>query len=68
MAISIPYLCGFNTQYAFLSLIEKWKKTPDGKGYTGAVIMDLSKAFDNINHELLIAKLYPYGFLKISRN
>ena len=63
-----PYLCGyrkgFNTQYALLSLIEKWKETLDGKGYTGAVLMDLSKAFDTINHELLIAKLYAYGFSK----
>ena len=62
------YLCGnrkgFNTQYALLSLIEKWKETLDGKGYTGAVLMDLSKAFDTINHELLIAKLYAYVFSK----
>ena len=36
-----PYLCGyrkvFNTQYALLSLIEKWKETFAGKGYTGEV-------------------------------
>ena len=63
-----PYLCGyrkgFNTQYALLSLIEKWKKELDNKGYAGAILMDLSKAFDTINHELLIAKLYAYGFSK----
>ena len=65
-----PYLCvyrkGFNTQYVILSLIEKWKKTLDSKGYTGAILMDLSKAFDTLNHELLIAKLYAYGFSKDS--
>ena len=62
------YLCGyrkgFNTQYALLSLIEKWKKELDNKGYAGAILMDLSKAFDTINHELLIAKIYAYGFSK----
>ena len=63
-----PYLCGYrkgyNTQYALLSLIEKWKKGLDNKGYAGAILMDLPKAFDTINHELLIAKLYAYGFSK----
>ena len=28
----------------------------------GAVLMDLSKAFDTLNHELLIANLHAYGF------
>ena len=63
-----PFLCGyrqgFNTQYALLSLIEKWKSTLDNKGYTGAVLMNLSKTFGTINHELLIAKLHAYGFSK----
>ena len=52
------YRKGYNTQYALLAMIEKWKKCLDGKGgYAGAILMDLSKAFDTINHELLIAKL-----------
>ena len=35
-------------------------------GYTGAALMDLSKPFDTINHELFIAKLHAYGFIKDS--
>ena len=48
-----------------MTLLEKWRITLDRKGYGGAILMDLSKAFDSLNHELLIAKLYAYGF---SRN
>ena len=49
------YRKGYNTQYALMALLEKWKQSLDNHGYDGAVIMDLSKAFDTINHELLIA-------------
>ena len=63
-----PYLCGYrkgyNAQYALIAMIEKWKKSLDKGGVFAAVLMDLSKAFDTINHELLIAKLHAYGFDK----
>ena len=66
--ILYPYLCGcskgYSIQHALMCLTEKWKKILDKKGFCGAVLMDLSKIFDTINHELLIGKLNAYGFEK----
>ena len=63
-----PYLCGcrkdFSTQLTLFSLIEKWKKVVDNEGFGVDVLMDLSKAFDTINHDLLIAKHHTNGFNK----
>jgi len=58
-------LCGFrkgySTQYALLDLLNNWQKSIDSSGFVGAILMDLSKAYDCISHELLIAKLEAYG-------
>jgi len=60
-----PLLCGFrkgyNTQYCLIVMIERLRKALDCKSKAGAIITDLSKAFDTLNHELLIAKLHAYG-------
>ena len=52
---------GFNTQHALLVMLEKMKIALDRKGFCVAVLKDLSKAFDCICHDLLIAKLNAYG-------
>ena len=59
-------LCGFregySTQHALIRLIAKWRKYLDASGIVGTILMDLSKAYDCLPHDLLIAKLQAYGF------
>ena len=60
------YQCGFRRGYSarhcLLSMLEKWKSAIDNKNMFGALLTDLSKAFDCLSHDLLIARLNAYGF------
>ena len=56
------YRRGHSTQHLLLKLIDRWRKCLDKSGVVGTILMDLSKAFDSLPHDLLIAKLEAYGF------
>ena len=62
--------CGFrkahNTQHAMFKLLQSWQQVLDNGGFIGTILMDLSKAYDCIPHNLLIAKLECYGVDKAS--
>ena len=64
------YLGGFrkghSTQHCLLFMLEKLKEALDKGLTTGILLTDLTKAFDCISHDLLIAKLQAYGFSKMS--
>ena len=63
-------LCGFrkthSTQHALFKLLTSWKNSLDRGGFVGSILMDLSKAYDCLPHDLLSAKLQAYGFSKES--
>ena len=52
---------GFSAQHCLIPLLEKWKAAVDNNKSFGALLTDLSKAFDCLPHELLVAKLHAYG-------
>ena len=56
------YRKSYSTNHVVLKIIENWKAALDSKLFIGAVLMYLSKAFDCIPHDLLIATLNTYGF------
>ena len=54
-----------NTQHTLFKSFYSWQKELDQKGFAGTILMDLSRAYDCIPHDLLIAKLECYGIDKI---
>jgi retron-type reverse transcriptase len=57
---------GHSTSLALHHLFDNITKAIDQKEYTIAVFIDLSNAFDMVNHEILINKLKHYGIRGLS--
>ena len=57
---------GYSCDAVFLRLIDYWRNSLDNKCVVGGISMDLSKAFDMIPNDFLLAKLATYGVSPVS--
>jgi len=64
-------LCGFrkgnSTQHALIWLVQKWQSCLDNNEVAGTVLMDLSKAYDCLNYELLIVSKCYMRMVSVSK-
>ena len=52
---------GRSTEQAIVEISENLKKAIDNNLYTCGVFLDFAKAFDTVNHQILLKKLETYG-------
>ena len=68
----IPLQSGFRPKHschtALSHIIEQWHSAIQNSELTGAVFLDLKKAFDMVNHEILLKKLTAYGLTDSTTN
>ena len=64
--ILFPSQCGFrngySTQHCLLVMLEKFKESVDKGNEFGALLTDLSKAFDFIDHKLICKTIMVWSF------
>ena len=57
-----------STEYALMDITEKIKETIDSGKFGCGIFIDLKKAFDTVNHKILLSKLEHYGVRDVLLN
>ena len=62
------FRANYSTQMALLDLIDKLSSSLDKSNHAIVIFLDLSKAFDTVDHDILISKLNRYGIRGVALN
>ena len=57
-----------NTDHAILSIVDKIQNSIEGREYWCGIFLDFSKAFDTVNHKILLKTLEHYGIRELQMN
>ena len=66
--LQFGFRCEHSTGHALTDLTEAIRKAMDQSSYAIGVFIDLQKAFDTVDHEILLSKLFHYGIRGTSNN
>ena len=58
----------YSTNHALLSIVEKIRNSLDKNMYTCGIFIDLEKAFDTVNHQIILSKLNHYGIRGVANS
>ena len=58
----------YSTDHAILSIVDKIQKAIEERNYSCGIFLDFSKAFDIVNHKILLGKLEHYGVRGIAND
>ena len=56
----------YSTNHALISITENIRQALDNRMHACGIFVDLQKAFDTVNHDILLSKLHHYGIRGIA--